>query len=106
MSYAPQRDPQLYNKEIATRFRAEAKSRTWWWSSDRRFLNRLADVLDGGLPQGDGSIEADRDYLLISTDQQRMPRLLLVERVCKAVPGLTTESVTLGVYLGIRYTRP
>ena len=95
-----QRDPKLYNKDIAAAFRAAGKKRTRWLSPERRLVRRVAGILGGKRPPLTSGIEARACGLdlPISSTEQYWP---LIRDICQDVPTLgctVTEFVYLTIY--------
>lgn len=93
------RDDRIFNPETAERFRAEANKCTGRWSRGRRFLNHLADILDGGGTSHRNIIIQSFGILLDPGTEQYWP---VVREVCDAVPGVRWAHIEQGVSLGIR----
>lgn len=93
------RDKRIFNTTIAKRFRTEAHQRTRRGTRQRRLLNHIADILDGGDTN-------NRHITIQSFDIQLEPGLKkywpMVQEVCDAVPGIRWADLESGAALGIR----
>ncbi len=93
------REP-VFDATIVARFRAEAQKRTKRISFKRRFLNRVADVMEGKRgPSRDIEVQKGLGLVLHKPTLQYWE---LVELICDNTPGIRGNQLEFGWYYGIR----
>jgi hypothetical protein len=90
----------IFEFKITAAFRREVEERTRRYSRSRRFLNRVADTLEGK-DNFHPRITAQRIGVLLEPGTERY--WPLVKKICDAVPGIRGNNVgEFGEAYGIR----
>jgi len=98
-----ERGPRLFSPTEVANFRAEGARLTRRFSSGRRFLRLIADIMEGTRQPSLYVTLEDTGIVLESATRKHWP---LVQVVCDEVPGLRSSELEFGIYYGIRRSAP